>query len=433
MKSNSKNNFEKVKLVLKKLEKKDTIVNIPGSKSISHRVLICASLAAGKSQIENLLESEDIKHTMSALCKMGADIKEKNKKIVEIKGFNGSPQAFTKPIYLGNSGTSMRLLAGVAALGNSPYILTGDKRMQQRPMGDLLNALKTVGISARSEEYDDNNTPPIKIQGGIRKGGKVLLDCSESSQYLSSLLMTGAFFKHGLTISLPFPAVSAPYIDLTLDIMKKFSVHAEKINDLKYHVSGGQKYCSGKFTIEPDISNASYFWAAGAITQKMVRIANVSPNSLQGDLRFLDILKQMGCLIEFNADSAGVKGSDNLKSIEADMSDIPDVVPTLAVIAGFAKGKTVIKNIGHLRTKECDRIDAVVSQLNKMGIKAEQGDTWLQVQGGSPKPACIETFNDHRIAMAFAVAGLMVDDIKIENPGCVAKSFPEFWKIFDQF
>ncbi len=420
--------------ILKKIEKKEikknSLVNIPGSKSISHRVVICAALSHGKSQIQNLLASEDLSYTVLALNQMGARIQENQKGVFEVKGFGGKPQLFLEPIYLGNSGTSMRLLAGIAALGDSQYILTGDKRMQQRPMGDLLHALEMVGISAESEH--GNNTPPIRIKGGSRKGGKVSLDCSQSSQYLSSLLMMGAFLKKGLVISLPSPAVSAPYIDLTMDIMKKFNVHAERISNLEYHVPGCQQYTPGNFTVEPDISNASYFWAAGAITQKMVRVANITRGSLQGDLRFLDILKQMGCLIEFNAAGAGVQGG-KLKAIEADMSDIPDVVPTLAVIAAFAQGKTVITNIAHLREKECDRIDAVVSQLNKMGIKAEQGETWLSVEGGWPTGAFIETFNDHRIAMAFAVAGLIVPGVTIENPGCVAKSFPTFWEVFDNF
>ncbi len=425
-------NFEpdlkNVRKVHKKIEKKESIVNIPGSKSISHRVLICASLANGESHIKNLLKSEDINYTLLALRKMGAGIKESQKGIVEVKGFNGKPQHFSDPIYLGNSGTSMRFLAGVAALGNSSYLLTGDKRMQQRPMGDLLNALAMLDISAESEH--GNSAPPIKIKGNKKKGGRLSLDCSQSSQYLSSLLMMGATLEHGLDISLSSPAVSAPYIDLTMDIMEKFKVYAEKINELEYHVSGNQKYSSGKFTIEPDISNASYFWAAGAITGKMVKVANIKQNSFQGDLRFLNILEQMGCFIEFDASGAGVKGSV-LKAVEVDMSDIPDVVPTLSVIAAFAEGKTVIRNIGHLREKECDRIDAVVSQLNKMGIKADQGETWLSVKGGRPGGALIETFNDHRIAMAFSVAGLRVQGMEIENPGCVAKSFPSFWEVFE--
>jgi len=414
--------------IFKKIEKKESIVNIPGSKSISHRALICASLAEGESHIKNLLKSEDISYTLSALSKMGAGIQEMQKGIVEVKGFNGKPQPFSDSIYLGNSGTSMRFLAGVAALGNSRYVLTGDKRMQQRPMGDLLNALAMLDVSAESEY--GNSAPPIKIKGSRKKGGQLSLDCSQSSQYLSSLLMMGAILENGVDISLSSPAVSAPYIDLTINIMGKFNVYAERINELEYHVAGHQKYSSGEFTIEPDISNASYFWAAGAITEKMVKVANITQDSLQGDLRFLNILEEMGCLIEFDADGAGVRGGV-LKAVDVDMSDIPDVVPTLSVVAAFAQGKTVIRNIAHLREKECDRIDAVVSQLNKMGIKADQGETWLSVEGGRPVGTMIETFNDHRIAMAFSVAGLRVEGMEIENPGCVAKSFPSYWEVFE--
>ncbi len=390
--------------------------------------MICASLASGKSQIDNLLASEDINYTMSALDKMGAQISKNQQGLIEVTGFKGKPQAFSDPIYLGNSGTSMRLLAGIAALGNTQYTLTGDKRMQQRPMGELLNALEMAGINAVSEH--GNNAPPIQIKGGLQKKGKISIDCSQSSQYLSSLLLMGACFKEGLVISLPGPPVSTPYIDLTMDIMKQFNVHCEKTDDLEYHVPGCQQYSPKRFTIEPDISNASYFWAAGAVTQKMVKVANITQDSLQGDLRFLNILELMGCCIGFDADGAGVRG-DDLKAVEVDMSDIPDVVPTLAVIAAFAKGKTIIKNIAHLREKECDRIDAVVSQLNKMGIESKQGETWLSVKGGKPQGAFIETFNDHRIAMAFSIAGLKVEGIEIENPGCVGKSFPTFWEVFE--
>ncbi len=420
---------ERIREIVKKIEKRENRVSIPGSKSISHRTMICASLAEGRSRVENLLESEDINLTVSALAKMGSDIQKREDGAFEVTGFNGSPHPFEDPIYLGNSGTSMRLLTGIAALGNTPYILTGDKRMQERPMGDILNALEMAGISAEAEH--GNDCPPVRIEGDTKKGGSVLLDCSRSSQYLSSLLMMGAVLEKGMVITLPSPAVSEPYVNLTMDIMKKFGVHSEKKSDLEYHVPGRQQYSPGEFTIEPDISNASYFWAAGAVTKKMIRVANITDQSLQGDLKLLDIFKQMGCTIEFDQRGAGVKGGD-LKAVDVDMSDIPDVAPTLAVTAAFADGKTVIRNIGHLREKECDRIDAVVSQLNKMGITAEQGDTWMSVQGGTPAGALIETFNDHRMAMAFSVAGLKVSGVKIENPGCVAKSFPSFWEVFDK-
>ncbi len=405
-------------------------VQLPGSKSISHRMLICASLAKGRSLISNLLKSDDIHHTMTALKAMGAGIGETGPSTIAVEGFNGHPLFTEQEIYLGNSGTSMRLLAGIAALGTSPYIMTGDQRMQERPMEDLLEALNQAGIEAVS--INGNGAPPVRIKGGNRKGGAVTIDCSQSSQYLSSLLMMGALFDKGLDIHLPSPAVSEPYIHLTMDIMKQFGVHAEKTRDTLYRVFGNQYYRPGEFAVEPDLSNASYFWAAGAVSGEMITVENINRNSLQGDLRLLDILESMGCSIDIRKSSIGVEGKQ-LTAVDVDMSDIPDVVPTLAVIAAFAKGETRIRNIKHLREKECDRIDAVVSQLSKMGVTASQGEDWLSVTGGgSPKGAVIETFNDHRIAMAFSIAGLVVPGMMIENEGCVGKSFPGFWQTLRQ-
>ncbi|HKK89960.1 MAG TPA: 3-phosphoshikimate 1-carboxyvinyltransferase [Desulfobacteraceae bacterium] len=406
----------------------ETTVSIPGSKSISHRVAICAALARGDSTITNLLDSEDLRHTVSALETMGAGITHNPDGTLGVTGMNGKPGQCSKPIYLGNSGTSMRLLAGVAALGSSDCELTGDERMQQRPMGDLLNALAQAGVEAVSRQ--GSGTPPVIINGKSATGGAVCLDCSRSSQYLSALLMAGPCFKQGLSVSLISPPVSSPYIDITMAVMKLFHVSVVRTNDLEYHVPGGQSYLAGEVAVEPDISNASYFWAAGALSGEMVRVANVAGDSCQGDLRFLDILRQMGCSVAFETNSVGVRGGP-LTAVDVDMADIPDVVPTLAVVAAFARGRTTIRNIGHLRDKECDRIHAVVSQLTKMGIQADQGDDWLSVTGGRPAGAVIETFNDHRIAMAFGVAGLKVSGVVVENPRCVAKSFPRFWEIFD--
>lgn len=426
------NKKNKVKLI-KTREIKESTIRIPGSKSISHRAMICACLANGRSVIKNILKSDDVFYTIAGLKKMGAVIEEINDNIFEVHGFNGKPELCDKEIYLGNSGTSMRLLTGVASLGNCLYILTGDKRMCQRPMGGLISALNMMGVSADS--VNGNNCPPVRIKGGEKTGGKIILDCSSTSQYLSSVLIMGALLDKGLDVQLPAPPVSSPYIGLTMDIMEKFNVKAEKINDLSYHVPGNQVYKPVEFTVEPDLSNASYFWAAGAVTGRKIKVENISRNSLQGDLRFLDILEQMGCRIDYHTNGISVTGKGSpgefLKCIDVDMSDIPDVVPTLAVIASFAQGKTIIRNIAHLREKECDRIDALASQLAKMGIKVNQGKDWLSVTGGISSGAFIETFNDHRIAMAFAIAGLKVPGIKIENEKCTGKSFPSFWEVFD--
>ena len=408
---------------------KETMVRVPGSKSLSHRMLIGAALARGKSKIHNLLDSEDLQLTAAGLRSMGAQIRVNPvEDCMDVQGVDGRLTPAVDSIFLGNSGTSMRLLAGIAALGNTPYVLTGTKRMCQRPMVELLDALRGLGIGAHSE--NPLGTPPVTITGGDRRGGKTRLDCSRSSQYLSALLMAGALMEEGITVELVGEPVSQPYIDLTLDVMDQFGVKAQRISSLEYRVEGNQTYAPGVFEVEPDLSNAGYFWVAGAITGKNIGVAHVGPNSLQGDFDQVYILEKMGCRLTMDASGVSVCGG-TLSGVEVDMSHTPDAVPAIAVAAAFAKGKTKLTNIAHLRAKECDRIHAVASQLGKMGIGVFQGDDFIEIMGGSPHGARIETFDDHRIAMAFSLAGLRVKGMEIENPDCVGKSFPGFWKCLD--
>ena len=404
----------------------DQTVVIPGSKSISHRMMICAALSHGTCRVANVLDSQDLSLTQKTLSFMGADIQKTIDGETQVKGFGGHPEPWIDPIFLGNSGTSMRLLAGIAALGNTPFTLTGDDRMRQRPMDELLAALNQFGIQAESQQ----GTPPVTITGGNRTGGSCTLDCSRSSQYLSALLMAGACLDQGLDITLTGPPVSVPYIDLTLDVMAQFGVKANRISQTRYKVGGGQSYTPGRFRVEPDLSNAGYFWAAGAVTGKKIGVAHIDAHSLQGDKKQVSILEQMGCRVTEAGGVVSVSGGD-LTAVDVDMSDTPDAVPAIAVVAAFANGTTRIRNIGHLRVKECDRIDAVCSQLEKMGIKTCQEIDAMAITGGSPKGAFIETFNDHRIAMAFSIAGLVIPGMKIQNPSCVEKSFPTFWHLYD--
>ncbi|MCP3900041.1 MAG: 3-phosphoshikimate 1-carboxyvinyltransferase [Desulfobacteraceae bacterium] len=409
-----------------------TSVNIPGSKSISHRMVILAALAKDKSILTNVLKSEDLLLTISCLKNMGAkieeEVQENNEVIHKIEGLNGQPCEYNNEIYLGNSGTSMRLLAGIAALGKSEFILTGDKRMCQRPMTPLLDALKMANVSAKSNS--STGTPPVKINGLNKKGGRVEIDCSLSSQYLSSLLMIGCFMEQGLEIVLKGKPVSTPYIDLTIAIMNKFGVKVEQKNKLEYFVSPNQIYKSGNFAIEPDLSNAGYFWAAGAICKQKITVLNVSKNSLQGDIELAYIFEKMGCTLSIENNGISICGND-LTGIEVDMSDTPDAVPALAITAAYASGITTIKNIGHLREKECDRIDAVATELRKMNIQVDTGNDWMKIYGGKPVGAQIKTYNDHRIAMAFSIAGLVTENVVIENETCVSKSFPTFFDVFE--
>ena len=407
---------------------RDTKVCIPGSKSISHRMIIMASLCEGESLVGNVLSSEDIELTISALRCLGAVMHNSDTSGLKIRGFAANPVPHPDLIYLGNSGTSMRLLASIAALGKTDYLLTGNSRMCERPMDPLLNALNMAGADARSS--NGQGTPPVVINGNNCSGGEIHIDCSVSSQYLSSLLIAGAAMEKGLHIHVENGLVSTPYVDLTRNTMKAFQVRADKLSDHEYRVPGGQRYVPGEFTVEPDLSNAGYFWLAGAVTGAAVKVENVTPASLQGDVKLIYILRDMGCTLEIEEDGITLKGG-RLKGVDVDMGNMPDAVPGLAVAASFAQGKTVIRNIGHLRAKECDRIDAVASQLSKMGITVNTGEDWMSVQGGNPHGAVIKTFDDHRIAMSFAVAGLAVEGITIENPECVGKSFPSFWELFD--
>ena len=407
---------------------RDQLVQVPGSKSISHRMLICAALSQGESRIENLLNSEDIELTAGALMAMGAGIQfsDAGKTRAVVQGFGGRPSAFDEAIFLGNSGTSMRLLSAIAALGDAPYVLTGTQRMCERPMQEMVDALTPLGIDAQAE----GGTPPVTICGGNRQGGKTQLDCSVSSQFLSGLLMAGALLEQGIDITLPGPPVSAPYIDLTLDVMNRFKVSAQRISETEYRVDGNQNYQAGEYFVEPDMSNAGYFWAAGAITGQAIGVAHATPESLQGDYNQVRILERMGCRLEENSQGTTITGGE-LTGVEVDMSHTPDAVPAMAVVAAFAKGSTKMTNIAHLRAKECDRIDAMAQGLGRMGITVNTGPDFLEVQGGTPHGATISTFNDHRIAMAFGIAGLVVEGMEIENPSCVEKSFPTFWDIYE--
>ncbi|MDY6906586.1 MAG: 3-phosphoshikimate 1-carboxyvinyltransferase [Thermodesulfobacteriota bacterium] len=405
----------------------DSEVTVPGSKSYTHRSLIAAALSDGTCRLANCLDSEDTRLTRQALSQMGVDITDEAG-VATIVGTSGRLAPSEDPVYLGNSGTSMRLLAGIAALGSGLYTLSGTDRMAERPVGDLLDALTQLGVNARS--VNNNGCPPIEIQGGTVAGGKADLKCGVSSQYLSSLLLAGPYMKNGLDVTVVEGPVSKPYIDMTVDIMTDFEVTVDREGYNRFRVPPDQCYKSGSYRVESDASQASYFWAAAAITGTTVKVRGMHPDSRQGDVGLLKVLAQMGCTITHDADGAAVTGG-NLSGVTVDMADMPDVVPTLAVVAAFAKGVTRIYNVAHLKEKESDRLSAVATELTKMGIAVVCGDDGLTITGGDPKGAEIETYNDHRIAMCFAVAGLRVPGVKIRNEQCVEKSFPDYWDVFE--
>jgi 3-phosphoshikimate 1-carboxyvinyltransferase len=403
-------------------------VTVPGSKSYTHRILIASALSDGLCRIQNALKSEDTLLTLGALRQMGVETHEQGGRYL-VYGSDGELKAADEPIYLGNSGTSMRLLTAVASLGRGTYTLTGTERMTERPIQDLIDGLKQLGIAVRSVR--GNGCPPVTVEGGRVSGGTVSLRCDVSSQYLSGLLLIAPFTERGVDINIVKGLVSKPYVDMTVEVMARFGVTVDRKGYDHFRIAGGQSYRAGDFAVEPDCSQAGYFWGAAAITGARIKVKGLSINSRQGDIRFPKVLEAMGCRVEYEPDGISVIG-ESLLGIETDMSDMPDMVPTLAVVAAFAKGTTTIKNVAHLKAKESDRLGSVVKELSKMGIEADCDAAQMIVKGGRPHGAVIETYNDHRMAMSFAMAGLKVPGVAIENESCVEKSFPNFWEVFGE-
>jgi 3-phosphoshikimate 1-carboxyvinyltransferase len=407
--------------------KDKAVIKVPGSKSYTHRALIAAALSDGPCRVSNALRSEDTLLTLGALRQMGVRVDDNDEAFL-IHGRHGRLAACAEPIYLANAGTSMRLLAALVVLGQGSYTLTGSARMCQRPIQPLLDSLCEMGVDARAS--NGNGCPPVVIQWGTCRGGRTRIDCGVSSQYLSALLLIAPCLSQGLVIEVTQGPVSRPYIDMTTDIMQSFGVGLDRLGYDYFDIPGNQIYQCGDHTVEPDASQAGYFWAAAAITGNCVQVRGVTRTSRQGDAGLAEVFRQMGCRVDHDPEGIAVIGAD-LHAVTVDMGHMPDMVPTLAVVAAFARGTTVIRNVAHLRAKECDRLAAVSQELSKMGIQTCQSENELQITGGQPHGADIETYNDHRIAMSFAVAGLKAPGVVIKDETCVKKSFPDFWQVFD--
>ena len=401
---------------------------VPGSKSYTHRILIASALSDGECRIQNPLLSEDTLLTMQALRQMGIHIDDTSQDQIIVCGNSGALKPCADRIFLGNSGTSMRLLAAVAALGMGKITLTGTDRMAERPIQDLIDAL--VQLGARIRSINRNGCPPLEIIGEKMSGGSVKINCRTSSQYLSALLLIAPYTDRGLEIRVTEGPVSRPYVDMTVDVMDTFGVTVSREGYERFKVAGKQTYRAGVYPVEPDGSQAGYFWAAAAVCGTEVKVKGVTADSRQGDVKFANLMATMGCEISIEPDGIAVTGS-RLKAADVDMGDMPDMVPTLAVVAAFAEGTTIIRNVSHLKAKESDRLASVVNELVKMGIDARCSTDELIVTGGNPHGAEIETYGDHRIAMSFAVAGLVTPGMFIQDENCVAKSFPDFWKVFE--
>ncbi|MFM1550398.1 MAG: 3-phosphoshikimate 1-carboxyvinyltransferase [Lentisphaeria bacterium] len=408
----------------------DVAISAPSSKAHSLRYIFIAALADGASRLDHLLLGEDQHHAINAIRSLGIPVElDEAAGTAVIHGAGGQLHAPDNEIFIGNSGVGIRFLTPIAALVSGGNVtLTGDERMcSGRPIADLLTALAPLGITASSMR--GNGMPPLIVQGGGIRGGTTHLRGQASSQYFSAILIAAPFADEDVTIHADGEIKSRPYIDTTIAAMQAFGVKTE-VDTNSFRVTAGQRYQPLQTAIEGDYSSASYFFAAAAVTGGKVRVNGLRPDSDQGDRYIVEALQRMNCHAEFTEDAVELQGRP-LKPIETDMSNYPDLVPTLAVVAAFADGTSVFTGVEHLRIKESDRLAATAAELQRLGVDAEDAGDRLIVRGcagESMQGATIETYNDHRLAMAFAIAGLRVPGVVISNPGCVAKSFPDFFE-----
>ncbi len=423
---------------VKPIKKLNAIVNVPGSKYIANRIVTLAALAEGISEISNVPNNDDINNLIKALQRVGVNIKQNNDKTV-IYGTTGKLEPTTCIISVGDSGTLLRFITSIAGLADKTIVITGSKRIKERPIGELLTSLNHLGIKAISLNKENNNCPPLEIKGGTLTGGKTKLRGDISSQFISSLLIIAPFAKNNVEIEVTTQLVSEEYVEMTIEAMKLFGVEVDKIKNKSknnsYRIKTGQKYKAIKYTIPSDWSSASYFMGAAAITQGKITISNVDYTMPQGEALFADCLKEMGCNIikEKHQQQITVEGCKQLKAITKDMNNMPDVVQTLAAVAVFAEGTTTITNIKQLHDKECDRIEDTAAELRKVGIEVTARTDSISITGNKKvSGAMLESHNDHRMAMSLALLGLKMQGIKINGAEAAAKSFPEFWKKLEE-
>jgi len=401
-------------------------LKVPGSKSLTQRALTVAALAKGQSRLRNALLAEDTRHLMTALDLLGAGIQIGEHEI-RITGTGGRIQEPAQAIFLGNNGTALRFLTSLVCLGDGRFVLDGTPRLRERPVEPLLQVLRGMGVSIDTPE--NRGCPPVHVTARGLSGGQAVFADLDSSQYVSSLLLSSPYAAQDVEIRLAGRTVSEPYIDMTLQVMEQFGVTVERRDENVFHVPAGQSYTARSFVVEGDYSSASYFFMAAALGLGQIQVPDLTAGSVQGDARFLKILEDLGCTVAWNETGVEVAcGRLRTGDLELPMGDIPDMVPSLAVLAAFRQGRTVITESAHLRIKESNRLAALVTELGRIGIAARETEDGLVIDGGYPHGGDIETYNDHRIAMSFAMAGQVVPGIRITDRVCAGKSFPGFWE-----
>ncbi|EBK2213435.1 3-phosphoshikimate 1-carboxyvinyltransferase [Salmonella enterica subsp. enterica serovar Enteritidis] len=415
-------------LTLQPIARVDGAINLPGSKSVSNRALLLAALACGKTVLTNLLDSDDVRHMLNALSALGINYTlSADRTRCDITG-NGGPLRApgALELFLGNAGTAMRPLAAALCLGQNEIVLTGEPRMKERPIGHLVDSLRQGG--ANIDYLEQENYPPLRLRGGFI-GGDIEVDGSVSSQFLTALLMTAPLALEDTTIRVKGELVSKPYIDITLNLMKTFGVEITNHHYQQFVVKGGQQYHSpGRYLVEGDASSASYFLAAGAIKGGTVKVTGIGRKSMQGDIRFADVLEKMGATITWGDDFIACTRGE-LHAIDMDMNHIPDAAMTIATTALFAKGTTTLRNIYNWRVKETDRLFAMATELRKVGAEVEEGHDYIRITPPAKlQHADIGTYNDHRMAMCFSLVALSDTPVTILDPKCTAKTFPDYFE-----
>jgi 3-phosphoshikimate 1-carboxyvinyltransferase len=397
----------------------------PGSKSLTNRALVCAALAEGPSTLLGALDSEDTRVMIEALRVLGLGVQhDRRAQTVQLDGCRGRLPVGEANLYTANSGTTLRFLTAMVTLGHGRFRLDGSPRMRERPVQDLLAALRQLGSTATSEL--DNGCPPVVVQSDGLPGGTASIAGDISSQFLSGLLMAAPYARQSVELLVSGQLVSKPYIEMTLAVMESFGVTVEAESLARFVVPAGQVYQGRRYEVEPDASAASYFFAAAAVTGGQVTVEGLSRHSLQGDVAFCDCLAQMGCDVRYGDHWITVVGKP-LHGITVDMNAISDTVQTLAAVALFAEGPTTITGVAHIRHKETDRLAAVATELRKLGAEVDERADGLRIAAGQRRGAAIDTYDDHRMAMSMAVVGLVQPGVVIRDPGCTAKTYPGFF------
>lgn len=404
----------------------NAFIRPPGSKSITNRALICAALADGRSVLSGALVSDDTRVMIDSLNQLGIVVVEADSgTTLMVDGTGGKVPVDSAELFIGNSGTSIRFLTAMAALGRGEYRLDGVPRMRERPIGDLVDALVALGVDAACES--PGGCPPVVVKASGMQGGAAKVRGDISSQYLSGLLMAAPCAAGPIDLTIEGPLVSLPYIAMTLKVMDTFGVAIQTDLTLDhFHTPGNQQYTAQEYAIEPDASAASYFWAAAAIVGGSVTVSGLSTGSLQGDVGVVDVLEKMGCRVGRSSEGITVTGG-TLSGVSVDMNHISDMVQTIAAVSLFADGPTVITGVAHNRHKETDRIGALATELRKLGANVDEQDDGLRIEPRRLSGTSIETYDDHRMAMSLALVGLKVPGVEIEDPGCTAKTYPQYF------